>query len=774
MARQAYADEYGRASGLLSGAAVEPRGHINLTDAMRGVTLAPERLVGAPVDIVNMAMGGLGIPVSKRPYMGSDWLIENNPLRSPENMPTHSASEIAGDVLGTVLGDPALGAAKLAGLLGLGLGAAVGSIKGVKRATDLADIRGMPVDEAVAVARREEHLIPRGKAAEGKAAVATAGKYVGGPRNIKSKRALTALRKKFDDFVAKDHRGADWYDRYRDNISEVTGTNRLDSDWMAAQQATYSAGVSPGSEVAFAIKGNNASLAGMDATPRFPAQRAGERAAIAANDPSLIQLGPKTGEYKNLTNPNRPGPPGATGVNDFRNARNWGYTQADGSPQTEALTAAQHFFIDRETALAVDRANKARLGGRENWTGDQLQAAPWVRQKAMSILEQRPAILQRHLDDGVPEGRAAEMAYEEAFSEATKTIGDHFPKHEMYATHEAMPGPGTGHMPGSVDATQAERVAFAADPRGSWANAPGGRDAIYSGQRLGDTGVAMRVRPTKPMQGMYQPPGGLLEVNPGEVARPLVAYNTDKATGLKSLAPADRALVEPAESLRAYVDAQDAAAAHKHWTGGRPAQSSSLFTPLEGQASMDELLAVRDAVKRRAIMDPVHGLPDVVDTGSGLTVSSFWPPAAPASKKQMGLLSDDIVAALPNRPNAQPIRTNVDSVYKDYTAEWAAGEGSDAATRKLLDDINRTPEIRTAFDDNPHLADNALSRLQRDKDWESKWGAGRKDIERARKEIAKGPGWVGRLEALIGKGVLPAIFVGAVLSNVELKTSEPS
>ena len=83
-------------------------------------------------------------------------------------------------------------------------------------------------------------------------------------------------------------------------------------------------------------------------------------------------------------------------------------------------------------------------------------------------------------------------------------------------------------------------------------------------------------------------------------------------------------------------------------------------------------------------------------------------------------------------------------------------------------------EIRQAFDDNPYLADNALDRISREKDWESTWGAGCKDIERARKEIAKGPGWVGRLEALIGKGVLPAIFVGAVLSNVDVKSEGSS
>ena len=83
-------------------------------------------------------------------------------------------------------------------------------------------------------------------------------------------------------------------------------------------------------------------------------------------------------------------------------------------------------------------------------------------------------------------------------------------------------------------------------------------------------------------------------------------------------------------------------------------------------------------------------------------------------------------------------------------------------------------EIRQAFDDNPYLVANAMDCISRDNDWESTRGAGRKDINRALEEIAKGPGWVGRLEALIGKRVLPAIFVGVILSNVDMKSEGPS
>jgi len=625
----------------------------------------------------------------------------------------------------------------------------------ITKSVDLPDLRKMDVAEGTAVARKEPHLIPSHDKADGK--------YVGGPRMVKSKRGLTNLRNRFDAYVAADPRGGDWYDRYRNSVTDVTGGDPRDAEWMSKMEAQWSAGVSPEGELGFALKENNAALAGSPTKSARPAQHEAFKRAIDANDPNELQLGKKTGEYGRRIDPSQPHPPTATGVNDFRHARNFDYTEVGGGSQRDALTDAQHRFLDYETALAVNRANHANIGGRSDWTGEQLQAAPWVRQKAEAILEQRPAILEKYRKLGLPEQDAYRLAYEEAFTEATKTIGEHFPKHTAYATHESMVGPNTGHMPGSVNATQAEREAFAVDPRSTWANAPGGRDAIYSGRRLDDTGVAMRVRPTQPMQGLYQPPGGLLEVNPGEVARPLVAFDSGK---VKSLPQTDRDILEAGEAVRAYVDAQDAGAAHKVWAGGASGQSNSMFVPRSGPATQEQLMAVRDAAAP-------YGLGDVVDTGEGLTVTSFYPDPPKMSSKQAGLLTDALDGALPGEA-VVPRRVKVDSVYEDYVDAWKAGEGSGKATEQLLRKINKSPELRAAFDNNPHLAENALNRLQRDKDWSSKWGGTREDIQTARSVIAGGPGWVGRLEKLVKKGVLPAALVGAVLSNARLSGEEQS
>lgn len=239
-----------------------------------------------------------------------------------------------------------------------------------KRSTDIPSIRDLPVDEAVDIARTQPHLI--------KAGDQSAGYYVGGPPDIMSKRGLTNRRQRFDDYIAADPRGGDWYDRYRAAMAEVTGDKPSFNDWMSRQEGQWSAGVDPGSEFHFAIKENNASIAGMPVKAARPAQHEAHLAALAAKDPNEYMAGDKTGPYGDLVNANRPrtNVPGAYGVNDFRHGENWGFPREE---QT-SFTPAQHKFLDMETALAVDRANKTNLGGRSDWTGEQLQAAPWVRQ----------------------------------------------------------------------------------------------------------------------------------------------------------------------------------------------------------------------------------------------------------------------------------------------------------------------------------------------------------------------------------------------------------
>jgi hypothetical protein len=587
----------------------------------------------------------------------------------------------------------------------------------LKDTTKLKDLRKMPVDEAISVARKEPHLIPSGDRSQGL--------YLGGPRDVQSKRALTNIRREFDGTVASDPRGGDWYDRYRGSVTEVTGGDPQKNLWMSNTHGQFSAGVDPGSETAFSLKENNAAIAGMPTKAARPAQHEAFMRAIEEKDPYRMQLGDKTGEYARRVNPDQPHPPTATGVNDFRHARNFGYTHAGGEGQRDALTKAQHKFLDYETALAVDRANKANLDGRATWTGEQLQAVPWVVQKAEDLMKRRG------------------LSYEDAFREANKTIGDFFDKHTAFATHEAVPGSATGHLPGFVDAGDDARKAYSADPRSSWANAPGGRDAIYGETGIPGTGVSIRTRPTVEMQGMYTTPEGVLETNPGWTARPLVAFDSGK---VKSVPDADRSLLDAGESIRGYVDAQNASAWHKPWVGGQPGLSNSAFIPMDRKATIDELLAAQEAGR-------AHGLGDVVDTGQGLTVTSFYPePPKMEGKGPLKALAEAL-------PGSDVHRSKVDSGYIDYVPAWQQGYGSGAATDQLLATLDALPpQAREAFNANPLIAQNAGARMARDADYAGEFGPVREDIQNARRVMSEGgAGWADRLRAARQAGVpLPA------------------
>jgi hypothetical protein len=633
--------------------------------------------------------------------------------------------------------------------------------------TNLPDISLLDVNNAIRIARGEPHLIPSSTSAEGL--------YVGGQRNVKSYADLLEQRQAYDDFVAQDPRGGDWYNRQRDAIAEVTGVRphdipagtltqeqanllaranptRQNADWMSAMEGQWSAGSSPEAELAFALREGSGQIAGTPQLGHYGPQSEAFQRAIAANDWSLLQLGEKTDEYRRFSNPFQLRPPGATGVNDFRHAINMGYTEPSGIPQRAGLTRAQHTFADYETALAVDRANAANLGGRSDWTGEQLQAAPWVRQKAYAILKQQPKITQKYLDVGMSPEEAAPLAYEDAFAIANKTIGDFFDKHTMNITAESQPGSATvarGHMVKSKGAPEAERTAYAldTDPR-AWA--PGGRDPIYSGIQKGDTGVAMRVRPSIPMQGMWQPKDAPLELNRGWVHRPLAGFEVGPG-GTKSMTEADRQIFRLGELTRAYFGAQDASAGHIFFPGGRVSDMNAVVIPTERMSNPAEMLGIK-AISSK------YGMPDVSDRGRGLTMFNPGGDKPNLKDKPFNSLLAELDAA-GVQPTADIQRVHADTTYQtpaDYrppgvgydqpgTNLWAKpGEGH--LTRALLDEFAAVdPGLREAFNMNPYIPAEARSLHGRDVRWAPKWGDPSSDIQHARQIAGEGTGWLDRL-----------------------------
>lgn len=643
----------------------------------------------------------------------------------------------------------------------------------------LPSLRGMLLDDGLFIASRDPHLIVSGDGSPGY--------FVGGPEQIQSVADLRAQRAAMDARLANELRGYNWYDRTRNAIAEVTGNNPQQSDWMSAQDGQWSAQASPEGELGFALRENNASLMGMPVTAKTGAQHRAHERAIAANDPSLYQLGQKTGEYAVQINPETPNrrPLGATGVNDFRWAREHGFTDPSGGERTQALTSAQHTYVDYETAQAVNRALRRGIGSNSGlgpgggaipWTGERLQAALWVNQKTQDYLRTRKyretALAEvraenKRKNSGLSEAEIAAAAearaYERAFADANSSIADYFPKHTASATYEAQPGPATGHLPLAANADAATRQAFFDDPLSRWATAPGGRDAIYGGLSLNPTGVAARVRPTTPMQGFYTTDAGRLELNPGEVARPLIAFET-AADQTKSIAPADRAMLSAAERLRAAIDAQESGAAHINFLASGPQSNlNSMMIGRLGASNPQEMLTVQGIGQR-------YGLGDVSDRGEGLTLTQFYPGPPKLTNQQRNALLADLAAA--GFETTAP--SKVDSVYESLTDQWKEGVGSGAVTRQVLAGINVTPEARAAFNNNPHIASVALNRVARDEKWAQVWGPARQDLQNLRRIIGSGAGWVDRLEAALKSGQLLPAVAGPFLAALALQQQERS
>jgi hypothetical protein len=620
-----------------------------------------------------------------------------------------------------------------------------------KNSVNVPSLRGLPVDQAIETARTEPHLIPAGQGSRSG--------FIGGPPDVQDAADLIQRRSEFDKYVGADPRGWDWYDRYRAGMNRATGGDPEMNAWMSPMQGSWSQGVNPSSELGYVLKEANSAIAGDPMRANYQTQHDAFQRAIESGDPWQMQLGDKTDQYAQLVNPDQPPNAGAIGVNDFRYANQWGYRPEDLETRSGkvSLTQPQHQFLDYETALAVDRANQLGLGGKTDWTGEQVQAAPWVRQKALALSD--PTDPKTRLD--------LRGNYDAAFQEANKTAPDFYDKHAANATWEAQPGVSTGHLPGSADATPEERAAYMAAP-GSWAVAPSmglegaeqPRDAIYGGLRLGDTGVGMYTLPSRPMTGVFEG-----QNNPGMVARPLVAFDSTSAG--RTVPAADQSILNAGETLRAGVSGQDAGAWNKSWKADAIGKANSYLMPLDRPATVDELTAAQSA-------GAGYGMPMSTDTGGGILSANFedlspqgWKPGQ--RKEAVAAMQ----TATPTDASAPGSLVKTDSGYIPLQSEWRQGVGSGAVTQKILDAVGTTPELQAAFDQNKYIPGVAQAQADRDAATGLDWGDPRPDLQNLRLTMAQGPGWVDQLKSGLAQfkatGSLPPL-AGAATTGAAVFT----
>jgi hypothetical protein len=429
-------------------------------------------------------------------------------------------------------------------------------------------------NEAVLKAvRAGEHLKP------------TSSGYVGAPRTVTSGQGLGAMRRAMDkDFadsveavrLADPERLGTWYDRAKQGIAESVEPYQLPR--TLEQHGVYSAGVSPESELTFALKHLNSRNAG---EPAMAYRGAGMRnldTAVAEDRPA--NMGFKIGEYANKNDPRIPNE-GLFGVNDFRRAQGMGYTDTAGNPWHEGVRDTMHPFMDAETALQVSRSNEKGIGGRTDWAGPHIQEVPWVYGKAQDLY-----------------GRGKKGRYggdelggiKMSLQDANNTARDYMYKHAASATHEQIPGASLGHVRQALDMTPEEKLAYGREgrfdipaPEAALNEFPevgaGNRDAIYSA-------LGYRQLPSREASGLYINKLGGVETNPMTIARPLMDFPTGGGGG--RMADESSRVMDTAEQFRALMDAQEAGAYNLPNTMGSVKGKNSMVFDTRG-ANPDKL-----------------------------------------------------------------------------------------------------------------------------------------------------------------------------------------
>jgi len=615
-------------------------------------------------------------------------------------------------------------------------------------------------DEAVLkAARAGEHLKP------------TSSGYVGAPRTVTSSQGLGAMRRAIDkDFadsveavrLADPERLGTWYDRAKQGIAESSEPYQLPR--TLEQHGVYSAGVSPESELTFALKHLNSRVAG---DPQMAYRGAGMRnldTAVEGDRPA--NMGFKIGEYANKNDPRIPNA-GLFGVNDFRRAQGMGYTDPQGNPWKAGVSETMHPFMDAETALQVDRANAAGTGGRTDWAGPHIQEVPWVYGKAQDLYGRGKK--GRYSGDEL-EGIKASI------QDANNTARDYMYKHAASSTAEQIPGARLNHVPQALNMTPEEKLAYSLEGRFD-VPAPeaalnefsdvgaGNRDAIYSA-------LGYRQLPTRQAEGYYENSLGGVETNPMTISRPLMDFPTG---GGGLMAPDSRKMMDTAEQFRALMDAQEAGAYNLPNTMGGVKGKNSMVLDTRGRnpeslndpsagvlptseqlAKMNELVKPQGfgvtASNRGAVMFPYNATMDSKAASKAMRQSSKELEKIFPSSQNKSLSTMGYVPGVGKRSPEGPLSTAPFS--GEATTDMLRAFSELPAT--VSQNLSESEAVRAAI----------RAKALRD----SKMGGTRKDIQETRRFFSEAD-WPKAVE-MMRKGVAPAAALAALGYNINAMAAE--
>jgi len=528
------------------------------------------------------------------------------------------------------------------------------------------NLRELTQDEAISASIKGVHL-KRDKT----------GQYIGAPRGVNTPAKLNALRESYDRQLEAAAQGADWYNRARQGIVEVTGDpaarsnlqpNLTKGDLLADTWGMTSAQRTPEVNLGVATKMINQAAVGKPSlTGTMPAINKKVEDTLLGGVRQTEDL-QKLGVFG--TNLNPLVPYATTGVNDIWHARAWGYKEMDGSPWESGLGPAQHAFLDGETMLSVRRANVRQVNGKADWDAATAQAAPWVEGKAHGLMQRKATQIMEGAQKAkaknpsvtVPTWQQAmdivinERGYDinAARAEAAKTYTDFFDKHTAFANYEAIPGEKTGHLPAMLKADPEVKEQFTKALTSVDAH---GRDLFYDA-------LGIQTRSTEPTQGFYRNEAGGIEANPGRVARPLVGIDPTAPTG-RAMDQPSVDIIEGVETLRAVMLGQEGIGYHKPFprsTGAKAGATGSLRVALPGRPTPKQLGQLNEVLTSKEFADlPYQSAADIlVDTGDGITMINLGDDFGPAvvkagdQKKMVARLQPHLERIFPNIGKVEP------------------------------------------------------------------------------------------------------------------------
>lgn len=543
--------------------------------------------------------------------------------------------------------------------------------------------------------------------------------FAGAPRNVTNEAQAAQMRSDYMDLVDLGQAGRDWYKESSNWINRTAPGNQQS---IADIIGITSQGTGVDANLGFTVKGVNQAASGLPVnTGRFPSSQSPLIEYALQGD--RTHLGPKRQPFADNLSMAWVPDTSNTAVHDIWQGRAFGYTHPptakfpQGKPWDAGFSPQQHAFMDEQTAIIERDLNRSAVGGFTDWDAKNTQAAAWTGAKI----------------------RAGEVSPEDA----AMHYGDFSPKYQTMATYEQVPGANTGYLEGIVDAPYETRAAYS--NQASWMN-DRGQDTIY-------TSGGMITEPTRSAVGAYTPAStGVLEINPANVARPLVT------TEAGAIRPNEANLLDMAESARAYVDVQNAGAWHKIIPDSQTnvGERTSLSIPMDASPTKKQMEKISAIAEKNGFF--------AVDTGKGINlINDIYNPIGEArtgvtlGKELKGALGDDI-RGLGFR-NIE--RAKIQTGYEDYESAWQAGTGSGEATSKFLADLSKNDVFAKGIE--PALRAKAGQNLERDVKFAQQQGMPiREDIVTAL-TILRDEGIAGLKKAVDNNVILPAL-VGSILS----------